>query len=380
MRKFIVAALLTLSLPAAAENGDRGPETFLPAIAPVRAAELESALRRDMRESLSTGFLAPGKPIGVSIAVIRDGESSLFALGAARPHSLFEIGSLTKAFTGLLMAQMVEQELVKTGTAVRELLPAGTVAKPPGKEITLLDLVTQQAGLPVLPDNLSAADYPAAKLYELIGKHGVARPEPPIFLDSNVGFGLLGQALANRTRIEYRKLSRIKVLEPLGMRDTGVQVPDEQRHRLMLPYNASLQLENSWDVPALAGALVLRSSAADIGKYLRAQFEPDRLAGLNLDSRTLPAALKRASERLAEAQPGRHVAYAWIYDDATGTYLLNGATAGFSSAMFFDPRKRFAGVVLTNLGSDGQAHLAGALSEHIQQRLAGKEARSLEAW
>ena len=50
---------------------------------------------------------------------------------------------------------------------------------------------------------------------------------------------------------------------------------------------------------------------------------------MNLDSRTLPAALKRASERLAEAQPGRHVAYAWIYDDATGTYLLNGASAGF---------------------------------------------------
>ena len=84
------------------------------------------------------------------------GESSPTA--RRRPDSIFEIGSITKTFTGLVLARMVEQGKVRLDEPVRELLPPGTVAKPPGREITLLDLATQHSGLPQMPDNFNPVD------------------------------------------------------------------------------------------------------------------------------------------------------------------------------------------------------------------------------
>ena len=80
------------------------------------------------------------------------------SFGAAKPDSIFEIGSITKTFTGLLLAQMAEQKKVQMNEPVRELLPAGTIAKPAGAEITLVDLAAQRSGLPAIPDNISVAN------------------------------------------------------------------------------------------------------------------------------------------------------------------------------------------------------------------------------
>ncbi len=106
-----------------------------------------------------------------------------------------------------MLSQMAEQGKVTLDEPVRELLPDGTVAKPAGDEITLLDLATQHSGLPRLPDNLKPADpanpyadYGAANLYAFMAKQGVAKPKDADFLYSNLGMGLLGQALANSRR------------------------------------------------------------------------------------------------------------------------------------------------------------------------------------
>src|SRR5262249_40930355 len=151
----------------------------------------------------------------------------VFSYGTAKANSIFEIGSITKTFTGLILSQMAEQGKVKLDDPVRELLPPGTVQKPAGAEITLLDLATQHSGLPRMPDNFNPgdvanpyADYHAANLYAFVAKHGVAKPNKPGFLYSNVGFGLLGQALSVRAAEPYPELLRLEVLDPLGMHDT----------------------------------------------------------------------------------------------------------------------------------------------------------------
>lgn len=109
--------------------------------------------------------------------MVRNGVRRVFAYGTARPDSAFEIGSITKTFTGLILAQMIEHGKVQLDAPVRELLPAGTVAKPQGREITLLDLVTHHSGLPRMPDNVHPADpndpyadYLATDLYAFIAK------------------------------------------------------------------------------------------------------------------------------------------------------------------------------------------------------------------
>ena len=116
----------------------------------------------------------------------------------------------------------------------------GIVAKPPGDEITLLDLATQHSGLPAMPDNFKPADmrnpyadYHAAHLYAYMAKRGVARPAHPRFFYSNLGLGLLGQALAHRAGTTYADLVKREVTVPLGMRDTVVALSAEQRERFI---------------------------------------------------------------------------------------------------------------------------------------------------
>src|SRR5271166_5725974 len=127
-------------------------------MAPVPAAQLQAVLSKDLTEALTSGALAPSTGAGVTIGIVDHGEKQVFSYGTSKPDSIFEIGSITKTFTGLALAQMVEQGKVKFDEPVRQLLPAGTVAKPAGIEITLLDLATQHSGLPPMPDNFNPAD------------------------------------------------------------------------------------------------------------------------------------------------------------------------------------------------------------------------------
>ncbi len=177
-----------------------------PAMAPVSAADMQSVLNRDLPKTLPPGA-------GLAIGVYRRGVRRVSVYGAAKPDSLFEIGSISKTFTGLILARMVEQGKVTLDEPVRELLPPGIVDKPAGREITLLDLATHHSGLPRTPANFHPADqsnpyadYHAADLYEYLAKRGLRKPADDAFLYSNLGVGLLGQALANRAQMSYPAL------------------------------------------------------------------------------------------------------------------------------------------------------------------------------
>ena len=184
--------------------------TFDATPVPVAARDLQAVMDRDLRQALTSGDLAPGTGAGLAIGVWKHGERRVFTYGAAKPDSLFEIGSISKTFTGVMLAQMVAQGEVRLDEPVRELLPAGTVTKPTGSEITLLDLATHRSGLPPMPDNFgradlvnSWADYGPPQLYAYLASHGVAKPADAAFAYSNLGVGLLGQVLADRAGKTY---------------------------------------------------------------------------------------------------------------------------------------------------------------------------------
>ena len=360
--------------------------TYVPALAPVAAADLQSVLDRDLAEALKGGELAPGTGAGVSIAVVDHGVRRVFSYGAAKPDSIFEIGSITKTFTGLVLSQMVEQGKVKFDEPVRELLPPGTVAKPAGAEITLLDLATQHSGLPRMPDNFKPADpnnpyadYGAPNLYAFVAQHGVAKPADAGFLYSNLGFGLLGQALSVRSGLSYPALLKEEVIDPLGLKDTTVSLSPAQRARFIAGHDEHHHPAHAWDLDAFAGAGAIRSTAADMLTYLEANLHPEKLkpvAGTSTGA-TLSAALIQSHQLRADAMPGTRIALAWLFVSETGDYWHNGATGGYSSYAFFDPKADYAAVVLLNttLGSTGS--FADRLGQHISQRLAGKPAISL---
>ncbi|HET9330672.1 MAG TPA: serine hydrolase domain-containing protein [Steroidobacteraceae bacterium] len=357
--------------------------TTEPALAPAEAAALPALVRKDFAAALKDGPLAPATSAGVAIGVVRQGVRRVFALGTARPDSIFEIGSISKTFTGLVLAQMLEQRKVQLKEPVRALLPPGTVPKPDGEEITLLDLITHHSGLPRLPDNFNPADpndpyadYRAAELYGFLRQRGVAKPADAGFLYSNLGVGLLGQALANRAGMSYAQLVAEEVTGPLHLADTTVVLSGEQRARLIQGYSADARPTHTWELDALAGAGALHSTAADMLGYLEANLHPPRAAaGASGAARTLGTAIEVSHELRADAGSER-IAFAWLFDTQRGEYWHNGSTGGYTSFAFFNPKGDYAGVVLLNTtktaGPDGA--LADLLGRYLSRRFAGEPA------
>jgi CubicO group peptidase (beta-lactamase class C family) len=348
---------------------------------PVKAANLESVLDRDLAAARSPIFrrgpLSEGTGTGIAIGVVEHGVRRVFVFGAAKPDSIFEIGSITKTFTGLLLARMAAEGKVKFDEPVRELLPEGAVPKPEGAEITLLDLAIQHSGLPRMPDNFHPADpqnpyadYRAADLYRFLASHGIARPAAPVFLYSNLGVGLLGQALANRAGKRYTDLLEQDIAGPLGLKDTVVVLSREQQARFVQGHDGEYRAAHAWDLDALAGAGAIRSTAADMLTYLEAQLHPEKFPAL-------AAAIVQTHELRAGAMPGMRIGLAWLYLEKEGFYWHNGGTGGFSSYAFFDPKNDCAGVVLVNTTVGAAGSFADLLGAHVRQRLLGEAALSL---
>ncbi len=360
--------------------------TYVGAIPPVSAEDLEAVLQRDLAEALKSGELAPATGGGVSIGVVEHGVRRVFSFGTAKPDSIYEIGSITKTFTGLMLAQVALQGKVKLDEPVRELLPAGTVAKPPGQEITLLDLATQRSGLPAMPDNIDLADldnpyasYHAADLMAYIGKHGVANPARVSSQFGSLGFGLLGVALANRAGTSYAELLKQEIAVPLGLKDTTIALSPEQQGRFLQGHDQFHGLAKAWDSDALAGAISIRSTAGDMLTYLQSFLHPEGIkpAAGSANSATLAAALRQALQPRTELASGMRVALGWHYQPDSGSYWHNGATAAYSSYAFFNPQGDYAAVVLLNTSPGVNGSFVEVLGRHVNQRLAGKPAISL---
>ncbi len=363
------------------------PPAFDAALPPLPVDDLKPVLDKDLAAALDHGALSPATHAGITVGVVQHGVRRIWTYGIAKPDSVYEIGSITKTFTATILAQMVQQQRVRLDEPVRELLPSGTVTKPAsGTEITLLDLSSQHSGLPRMPGNFRPAnpanpyiDYGAKLLYAFIAKQGVALPPNAPFLYSNLGVGLLGQALSVRAGMPYAELLRAQVTGPLGMNETMIALTPSMQSRFIQGYNDEHQPAHAWDLNALMGAGGIRSTAADMLTYLEAQLHPGKLpsaVAASPNGKTLPASIVMTHDLHAEANPGMHIALNWFRIDSNGNYWHNGGTGGYSSYAVFNQEQDFAVIVLSNT-SPGDHSITDKLGQHIAARLVGKRAISL---
>src|ERR1041385_5708353 len=142
----------------------------------------------EIRKILVDRIDAQKQGVGIVVGVIEPSGRRIVAYGSADRDdqgpldgdTVFEIGSVTKVFTSLLLADAVQRGEVALGDPVSKYLPAGTkVPDHGGKPIRLVDLSTHTSALPSLPSNLTPkdprnpyADYAVAQLYELRGSFG----------------------------------------------------------------------------------------------------------------------------------------------------------------------------------------------------------------
>ena len=261
-----------------------------------------------------------------------------------------EIGSITKTFTSLLLAQRVVAGTLTLDTPVARLLPEGApgLARN-GKPVTLGELATHTSGLSRLPPNMAPADrtdpyadYDGARLVAALAGTPLPQEPPAPYAYSNYGAGLLGYVLTYRDG-GYAKVVRERILVPLAMIDTAVALTAAQRERAATGHDSGLERVPDWTFDALAGAGALRSTANDMAKYLRAAMDP--AAG------PLGPAFRLAETPRSDGPgPATRVGLAWHVTTRDGRTITwhNGGTAGFSSMLAFDADRREGVVVLGN--------------------------------
>jgi serine-type D-Ala-D-Ala carboxypeptidase/endopeptidase len=295
--------------------------------------------------------LTPGSGI---VAAMIDGATEMIYIsgtsGTSRPldeRSLFEIGSVTKTVTATVLAEMVLQGKVQLSDPVAKYLPPSVrVPSRDGKSITLLDLATQHSGLPRLPSNMSEtsdanpyANYSVAQLYAFLAKYKLTRDPGASFEYSNLGFGLLGLALARREHATYERLVRQNVLQPIGMDGTAITPSSADRARFAVGHDADGDVVHSWEfTEAFAGAGAIRSDLVDMMKYLRCNMGEGHLAKV-----CLFAQVPRATF------PGHHIGLAWWTNDGSGFINHGGDTAGYHALVMMN-QDRSKGVVLLSNG------------------------------
>jgi len=360
--------------------------TPMPARPPVGLLELKPILDQELAPAVKDGLLSPRSGGGLVIGVLSHGERRIFSYGAAHPDSIFEIGSITKTFTGMILAQMTVQKKVTLDEPIRALLPPDFVGKQTGPEITLLDIATQHSGLPRMPDNFFPenplnpyADYDAKQLSEFMTRQGLAKPDKPKFLYSNLGFGLLGYALSQRAGVPYPQLLHDEIAGPLHLQDTVINLSPAQRKRLIQGYNGSFDKAEPWDLGALEGAGAIRSTASEMLTYLDANLHPDKYAAgaaPGSPAATWPAAIAIDHEPRAEAGEvgkGDKIALAWFIIAKTGSYLHSGGTGGYGSYSVFNPGHDYAMIVLYNRDNDFP-RFVDRVGENISELLLGEPA------
>ncbi|MFK0165710.1 serine hydrolase [Rhizobium sp. NPDC090279] len=238
----------------------------------------DDAIRRLLIERVDERRLSVGMVVGVTEGnghrIVAHGHRDTSGADPVTEKTVFEIGSITKLFTALLLSDMANRGEVWMDEPVAELLPTETrVPVRDGKAITLRHLASHYSGLPRVATNGDSpsrpggpyAAYSAERLYEFLAGHELNRTPGESFEYSNVGVGLLGHALVLRAGAGgYESLLRARILDPLRMDDTGIAIPSRLAGNIASGHNDSLEPTFDWAFDALAGTGALRSTLPDL--------------------------------------------------------------------------------------------------------------------
>ncbi|MBI5380711.1 MAG: serine hydrolase [Opitutae bacterium] len=303
-----------------------------------------------------------GQPGGIAVAwVDRDGatffQSGHYASDDPRPitpDTQFEIGSVTKVFTALLLAESERRGKVsRHDPAAKYLLPADDPAQAALAKITLLSLTTHTSGLPRLPANIGKnpdastdpyAAYGRAALVEGLRLHGPSTTVGRSVAYSNFGVSVLGEALGAAWGASYAEALRAQVLAPLGMNVTTVGLAGQPPPADLAPGHADGKRVPNWTFLACAAAGGIRSSTRDLARLLA--------ACLGGPDAPLHAALNTTQQpQHANADTGGHIGLGWMLTDDAERPIVwhNGATAGSHAFVGFCPKTGVGIALLANV-------------------------------
>ena len=344
MRSVLVPLLLVITFMIPVSLGQSSPTQTHPSDSEIRNILLERIDKHHQSVGIVVGLVDASGRRTISYGKFEDNR-------AVDANTVFEIGSVTKVFTSLLLADMVERGEVALTDPVSKYLPAGVkMPQRNGRQSTLEDLATHTSGLPRLPSNLQPkdpanpyADYSVEQLYQFLSGYQLTRDIGSQYEYSNLGGGLLGHVLARRAGMDYEKLVRSRILDPLGMRSTGITLSDEMKARFAVGHDATMKPVSYWDLPTLAGAGALRSTASDLLTFIAANLG-------YVKSPLAPAMAAMLNVRRPTGAPGLEIGLGWHILTRDGHEIVwhNGGTGGFRSFIGFERKTGTGVVVLSN--------------------------------
>lgn len=327
---------------------------------------------------LAANVAKSGPRVGLVVGVYSGGKSRAFGFGTvttpageSRPdgRTLFEVGSITKAFTGVLLADAEARGELKLGDPANGHLPPDLqLPGANGAAVTLTHLATHRAGLPRVPGGLFGAllagdprnpyaDLTRDRLAKFVRDTKVDPPGKGEHY-SNFGAGLAGHALTHAARpADYDTLVRERVANPLHLPDTAEALTGEQRSRLAAGFAAG-KVTPHWDFATLPGCGALRSTADDLLTFARANLGEG-------DARVVAAC--RASHTERAGRIGLFWHRLTLPGSQLGAVWHNGGTAGSHSMILIVPEKKLAVVALCASGQVGPSldRLAVTLADRL---------------
>jgi serine-type D-Ala-D-Ala carboxypeptidase/endopeptidase len=311
--------------------------------------QIKETIKKEVDNGRSVSIVV-GIINGQGQQVISYGQVSRDSKKEANGDTLYEIGSITKTFTAIILEAMVEQGDLNLSDPISKFLPK-SVKTPTrnGKEITLLDLVTHHSGLPRRPDNMKPvdpnnpySDYTIDQLYDFLSHYQLTCDIGEKFEYSNLGFGLLGHILCLKTGLDYETLVHRYICDPLKMGSTVIKLTPEFKSRMATGHDKTGTPVENWDLSTLAGAGALCSSANDMLIYVR--------ANLGLIKTNLLQVMQQTHITLVLGTPHNNIGMAWLISRPLADKIIwhNGGTGGFQTFIGFDEERKIGVVVLSN--------------------------------
>lgn len=325
--------------------------------------------------------------------VLEDGTLQLSAAGRSGVgealltpdrHRL-EIGSITKPFIGLLLADAVLRGELKLDDPLEASLPEGLALRDSaGQPLRWVDVATHRSGLPRLPSNWEPAnpldpyaDFGDPQMLAALRAFQPKRRRDEAFEYSNFGYGLMGWLLARRAQQPLGRLLDVRVLEPLGLGGPqGMSLRPAEGPAAVQGHDAQGKPTPAWTFDALAGAGALRASAAQLARFAQA------MLGHPAHPLRDAAQLALQVHSALGPRPGMAMGLAWMRLQHAGRDIAthDGGTFGFSSSLWLDLTKRRAGLALANaqvVVTDLAGHLtdpAARLRDIAAERRAAEQA------
>lgn len=311
-------------------------------------------------------------PVAIVIGVITPNGTQVSAYGNISKenptpvdgNTAFDIASVSKTFVATVLADLVDQGLVKLSDPLEMYLPSNvTVPSYNGYKITLGDLATHSSGLPYQPSGwIVNKHYTTPQVYEFLSNSTFEDEPGTVAKYSNLGMGMVGHALSLKMGVTLEQLIDDRIFKVLGMNSsgiamnaTGISIPENIKPILAVGHMAGNESGLMFLPEAVQGAGAIYSTANDLLKYVSANI------GL-IDTKINPAMEETHSIRLPfyelqvpfpdpsgnESAPYAYVGLSWFSTTNLGTQVVwhNGGIDGYSSFVGFNPSKQIGLVML----------------------------------